>query len=207
MPDGRISGSISHKAIIEGVPIEFYGPDGVLRGDKVRLIDLDDAEANDWLAVNQFSVIEAGQAKETANRRPDLVVFVNGLPLGVIELKNPGDENATIDGAFNQLQTYKAQIPSLFRTNAALLMSDGLTARIASLAADRDMPWRTIECNNIAPKGSVELETVVKGVFEKRRFLRLLKDFIVFGDGGNGVVKILASRRKPCRPNGRVYKT
>jgi type I restriction enzyme R subunit len=183
-----------HKAIIEGVPVEFYGVDGVLRGDKVRLVDFDDAEGNDWLAVNQFSIIEAGQGKETANRRPDVVVFVNGLPLGVIELKNPGDENATIDGAFNQLQTYKTQIPSLFRTNAALLTSDGLMARIGSLTADRErfMPWRTVEGDNIAPKGSVELETVVKGVFEKRRFLRLLKDFIVFGDTGGGVVKILA---------------
>jgi len=100
-----------HKAIIEGVPVEFYGADGVLRGDKVRLVDFDDAEANDWLAVNQFTVIEAGQGKEASNRRPDVVAFVNGLPLGVIELKNPGDENATIDGAFNQLQTYKAQNP------------------------------------------------------------------------------------------------
>jgi type I restriction enzyme, R subunit len=183
-----------HKAIIEGVPVEFYGTDGVLRGDKVRLVDFDDAEANDWLAVNQFTVIEAGQGKEAAKRRPDVVAFVNGLPLGVIELKNPGDENATMDGAFNQLQTYKAQIPSLFRTNAALLASDGLTARIGSLTADRErfMPWRTIEGDDIVPKGSVELETVVKGVFEKRRFLRLLKDFIVFGDTGGGVVKILA---------------
>ena len=183
-----------HKAIIEGVPVEFYGADGVLRGDKVRLVEFDDVEANDWLAVNQFTVIEAGQGREAANRRPDVVAFVNGLPLGVIELKNPGDENATMDGAFNQLQTYKAQIPSLFRTNAALLASDGLTARIGSLTADRErfMPWRTIEGDDIAPKGSVELETALKGVFEKRRFLRLLKDFIVFGDTGGGVVKILA---------------
>ena len=87
----------------------------------MRLIDFDDLEANDWLAVNQFTVIE-----NKANRRPDIVLFVNGLPLGVIELKNPGDENATMDGAFNQLQTYKAQITSTFRTNAALVISDGI---------------------------------------------------------------------------------
>ena len=88
-------------------------PDGTISGEQARLIDFDDPEANDWLAVNQFTVIE-----NKTNRRPDFVIFVNGLPLAVIELKNPGDENATLDGAFNQLQTYKAQIGSLFRTNA-----------------------------------------------------------------------------------------
>ena len=117
---------------------------------KVRLIDFDDPDANDWLAVNQFTVIE-----NKANRRPDVVIFVNGLPLGVIELKNPGDENATLDGAFNQLQTYKAQIPSLFRTNAALVISDGLAARIGSLTADRErfMPWRTVDGRRCRAKG------------------------------------------------------
>jgi hypothetical protein len=139
--------------------------------------------------VNQFTVIE-----NKANRRPDVVVFVNGLPLGVIELKNPSDENATIDGAFNQLQTYKAQIPSLFRTNAALVISDGLAACIGSLTVDRErfMPWRTVEGDQVAAKGVPELEILLKGVFEKRRFLALVKDFIVFGDTGQGLVKILA---------------
>ena len=183
-----------HKAIVEGVSVEFYGEDGVLRGDKVLLVDFEKPENNDWLAVNQFTVIEAAPGRETSNRRPDVVIFINGLPLGVVELKNPGDENATLDGAFNQLQTYKSQIPSLFRTNAALLVSDGLLARIGSLTADRErfMPWRTIEGDDIAPKGSVELETLLKGVFDKHRFLALIKDFIVFGDSGDGVVKILA---------------
>ena len=115
-----------HQYLIEGVPVEVRRPDGSIGGAYVRLIDYDDPESNDWLAVNQFTVIE-----HRANRRPDVVVFVNGLPLGVIELKNPGDENATLDGAFNQLQTYKAQIPSLFRTNAAMVISDGIAARIA----------------------------------------------------------------------------
>ena len=104
--------------------------------------------------MNQFTVIE-----NKANRRPDVVMFVNGLPLGVIELKNPGDENATMDGAFNQLQTYKAQISSLFRTNAALVISDGLSARIGSLTADRErfMPWRSIEGGEDAARGTPEL--------------------------------------------------
>jgi type I restriction enzyme R subunit len=178
-----------HQFIVEGVPVEFYGEDGVLKGDHVKLIDFDDLDANDWLAVNQFTVIE-----NKANRRPDVVIFVNGLPLGVIELKNPGDENATLDGAFNQLQTYKAQIPSLFRTNAALVLSDGLAARIGSLTSDRErfMPWRTVMGDDIAPKGTPELETLLKGVFDKRNLLNLIKDFVVFSDTGSGLIKILA---------------
>jgi type I restriction enzyme, R subunit len=178
-----------HRYLIEGVPVEVTREDGSITGEQARLIDYDDPAANDWLAVNQFTVIE-----NKANRRPDVVLFVNGVPLGVIELKNPGDENATLDGAFNQLQTYKAQITSLFRTNAALVISDGIWARIGSLTADfeRFMPWRTVEGDDLAPKGTAELETLIKGVFDKGRFLALLRDFIVFGDTGEGLAKILA---------------
>jgi len=108
--------------------------------------------------------------------------------LAVIELKNPGDENATLEGAYNQLQTYKGQIPSLFRTNAALVTSDGLHARLGSLTADleRFMPWRTVDGSTVAPKGAPELGTLIEGVFEKRRFLTLLRDFTVFGDASSG---------------------
>jgi type I restriction enzyme R subunit len=178
-----------HRYMVEGVPVEVRRADGSIGGEQVRLIDFDNPDANDWLAVNQYTVIE-----NKANRRPDVVIFVNGLPLGVIELKNPGDENATLDGAFNQLQTYKSQIPSLFRTNAVLLISDGIAARIGSLTADRErfMPWRTVTGEDIAPKGTPELETVLKGVFDRQRFLDLVKDFIVFGDTGSDVSKILA---------------
>ena len=178
-----------HRFLIEGVPVEITRPDGSIGGETARLIDFDDLAANDWLAVNQFTVIE-----NKANRRPDVVVFVNGLPLGVIELKNPGAENAALDGAFNQLQTYKAQIPSLFRTNAALVISDGLVARISSLTAtqERFMPWRTVTGETIAPKGTPELETLLKGVFDQGNFLTLMKDFVVFGDTGSGLIKILA---------------
>ena len=178
-----------HSCIIEGVPIQIRRDDGTISGEQVRLIDFDNLDANDWLAVNQYTVIE-----NKAQRRPDVVVFVNGLPLGIIELKNPGDENATLDGAFNQLQTYKAQIGSLFRTNAVMVISDGIAARIGSLTseAERFMPWRTITGDDLAPKGAPELETVLKGVFDRRRFLDLLKGFIVFGDTGSDVSKILA---------------
>ncbi len=131
-----------HRYLIEGVPVEVVREDGGIGGDAARLIDFDDIEANDWLAVNQLTVIE-GQR----NRRSDIVLFVNGLPLAVIELKNPGDENATLEGAFNQIQTYKDDIPSLFRTNAVLMTSDGLQARMGSLTAslERFMPWRTVD--------------------------------------------------------------
>jgi type I restriction enzyme R subunit len=178
-----------HRYIIEGVPVEVRRADGSVGGEQARLIDFAHPDANDWLAVNQFTVIE-----NKANRRPDVVIFVNGMPLGVVELKNPGDENATLDGAFNQLQTYKSQIASLFRTNAVLVISDGIAARIGSLTADRErfMPWRTVGGDAPAAKGSPELETVVKGVFDRRRFLDLVKDFTVFGDTGSDVSKILA---------------
>ena len=178
-----------HRYLVEGVPVEVTRKDGNIGGDVARLIDFDDVEVNDWLAVNQFTVIE-----DDHNRRPDLVLFVNGLPLAVIELKNPGDENATLEGAFNQLQTYKEEITSLFRTNAALVTSDGVNARIGSLTAnlERFMPWRTVDGSKVAPRGSPELGTVIEGVFEKSRFLTLLRDFTVFADTGSGVSKIVA---------------
>ena len=178
-----------HRYLVEGVPVEIARKDGSIGGDAARLIDFDRADANDWLAVNQFTVSE-----HERNRRPDVVLFVNGLPLAVIELKSPGDENATLEGAFNQLQTYKDEIPSLFRTNAALMTSDGLQARLGALTAnlERFMPWRTVDGAAIAPKGAPELQTVIEGVFEKHRFLTLIRDFTVFGDPGSGLVKIAA---------------
>jgi type I restriction enzyme R subunit len=178
-----------HRMLVEGLDVEVSREDGTIGGDKARLIDFDNPDNNDWLAVNQFTVIE-----HQNNRRPDVVVFVNGLPVTVIELKNPGDENATLVGAFNQLQTYKDRIPSLFRTNAVLVTSDGILGRIGSLTADieRFMPWRTTAGRVIEPKGWPELATLIEGVFEKRRFLSLIRDFTVFGDTGAGLVKIVA---------------
>jgi type I restriction enzyme R subunit len=157
--------------------VEYPRPDGSIAGDHVRLVDFDDVRANDWLAVNQFTVIE-GQH----NRRPDIVVFVNGLPLGLIELKNAADEDATIWSAYAQLQTYKAEIPSLLHYNAALVVSDGLQARIGSLTANQEWfkVWRTIDGEGDAPKTALELEVLVRGVFERQRFLDLLQHFIVF---------------------------
>jgi type I restriction enzyme R subunit len=178
-----------HRLMTEGVDVEYYAEDGTLTAGKVTLIDFERPDRNDWLAVRQFVVIY-GQHK----RRPDVVVFVNGLPLAVIELKAPGSENATLLGAFHQLQTYKQQIPPLFHTNALLVASDGIVARVGSLSADfeRFMPWRTTDGTDVAPKGAPELSTLIEGVFEHRRLLDLLRDFTVFGETGSGLVKIIA---------------
>ena len=178
-----------HRFMVEGVGVEYYDADGTIRGDTVRLIDFDTLELNDWLVLSQMTVIENGN-----HRRPDVVLYLNGLPLAVIELKSPGAENATLDGAFNQLQTYKDQIPSLFRTNAVLVTSDGLHARLGPLTAnlERFMPWRTVDGSAVSRKGAPELGTVIEGVFEKARFLTLIRDFTVFADTGSGLVKIVA---------------
>jgi type I restriction enzyme R subunit len=178
-----------HRMLTDGVDVS-YMQDGREVHDKVWLLDLEDLENNDWLAVNQFTVIE-----DRRNRRPDIVVFVNGLPLGVIELKNPADENATIQHAYNQLQTYKQDIPSLFIYNELLVISDGLEARSGTLTSgwDRFMPWRTIDGTEVTPKGSVELEVLLKGIFDKRRFLDLMLNFIVFEDDGSSVLKKIAA--------------
>lgn len=178
-----------HKLMTEGVDIEYYALDGTLTAGKVALIDFENPEQNDCLAVSQFVVIN-GQN----NRRPDVVVFMNGLPLGVIELKAPGSVGAHLLGAFNQLQTYKAQIPALFHTNALLVTSDGITARMGSLSADQErfMPWRTTDGTEVAPKGAPELSTLIEGVFEHRRLLDLIRHFTVFGETGSGLSKIIA---------------
>ena len=178
-----------HRLLVEGATVEYRNADGAIVGDRVQFIDLNEPENNDWLIVNQFTVVEGRN-----NRRPDLVVFVNGLPLAVLELKNPGTEAATLESAYNQLQTYKREIPDLFRTNSVLVTSDGLQARIGSLTAnaERFMPWRTVDGTDFASRGTPELETLLKGVFDKHRFLRLLRDFTVFGDRGDGLFKITA---------------
>ena len=138
-----------HKLLVDGVDVEITRPDGSIAGDKVWLVDFEHPEANDFLAINQFTMVE-----DKINRRPDVVVFVNGLPLGVMELKNPSDENATAKTAFHQLQTYKQQIPSLFVTNELLVVSDGMrraTARSTARSGSGSSPWRTIDGDGVEP--------------------------------------------------------
>ncbi len=178
-----------HRLLVEGVKVEYRDTDGRIVYTQARLIDYQDVRNNDFWVVDQFTVVEGEY-----QRRPDVVVFVNGLPLAVVELKNPSAELATLSTAFHQLQTYKRQIPSLFRTNAALVITDGLMARVGSLTAneERFMPWRTTDGSSILPKGMPEADTLIEGVFEPTRFLELIRDFTVFLDTGAGAVKILA---------------
>jgi type I restriction enzyme, R subunit len=172
-----------HRLIVDGVTVEYRTADGHIRGAQARVVDFDCVEANDWLAVNQFSVLENKHA-----RRPDIVLFINGLPLAILELKNAADENATIWSAFVQLQTYKIGIPALFATNAVLVVSDGVEARIGTLTAGREWfkPWRTIAGESLADSYLPEIQVIIEGVFAPQRFLDLVRDFIVFEDGGGG---------------------
>ncbi|MGA3057808.1 MAG: type I restriction endonuclease subunit R [Candidatus Limnocylindrales bacterium] len=175
---------VVHKMLVDCVTVEYRRADGSIAGAQARVIDFDDPDNNDWLAVNQFTVV----GPQGHNRRADIVIFLNGLPLGVIELKNPADEKATISGALKQLQTYQSQIPALFDYNCALVVSDGTEARIGVLGAGKEWfkPWRTIDGRGDAPKGMPELQVVLEGVFDKRRFLDLIRYFIVFEDEGGG---------------------
>ncbi len=172
-----------HRMLVDGVAVEYRRPDGSITGTQAQVIDFDTPDNNDWLAVNQFTVADGQHT-----RRPDVVLFVNGLPLAVIELKNPADENATVWSAYHQLQTYQAQIPALFATNAVLLASDGVQARIGALGAGKEWfkPWRTITGQQDAAAILAELQVVLEGVFEKRRFLNLVRHFLVFEDEGDG---------------------
>ena len=179
-----------HRMVVAGVTVEYVDTNGRVRGAQVRLLDFDEPDANDWFAVNQFTVVE-----NRHERRPDIVLFVNGLPLAVVELKNPVDEDATVWSAFQQLQTYKAEIPSLFVFNAALIVSDGLEARIGTLTAGREWckPWRTISGEALADPSLPQLQVLLEGVFTRRRLLALVRDFIVFEDDGSGdLVKKMA---------------
>lgn len=176
-----------HRLLVGGVPVQ-YQKDGETRGDFVRLIDWVDVQANEWLAVNQFSI---QGPKHT--RRPDIILFVNGLPLVLLELKNPADVNADLVKAFDQLQTYKEQIPDVFHYNEILVISDGSEARMGSLSADieRFTRWRTIDGATVDPLGEFnELETLVRGVLQPAMLLDYLRYFVLFEDDGRLVKKI-----------------
>jgi type I restriction enzyme R subunit len=195
-----------HRLLRDGVDVEYARPDGSTKHDKAWLVDFSEVRANDWLAVNQFTVIE-GQH----NRRPDIVVFVNGLPLALIELKNAADEDATIWSAYAQLQTYKAEVPSMLAYNAALVVSDGLQARMGSLTANQEWfkVWRTIDGEGDAPKTALELEVLVRGVFERQRFLDLLQHFIVFEENPDtgAIHKIIAGYHQFHAVNAAIEET
>jgi len=176
-----------HKLLVGGVPVQ-YQQDGDTRGDFVRLIDWADASRNDYWAVNQFTLKGAHHT-----RRPDIILFVNGLPLVLIELKNPADLNADVWKAYDQIQTYKEQIPDVFQANEVLVISDGTEALLGSLSADpeRFMAWRTIDGDTVDPLGQFnELQTLVRGVLAPKYLLDYLRYFVLFEDDGTLVKKI-----------------
>ncbi|WP_420441400.1 type I restriction endonuclease subunit R [Candidatus Palauibacter sp.] len=172
-----------HRLLVDGVGVEYRTPGGAMRGAQVSVLDYEHVSSNDWLAVNQFTVVEGEH-----ERRPDVMLFVNGLPLGLIELKNPADEKATVWTAWTQIQTYKAELTDLFAFNAVLVVSDGLKARMGTLTAGREWfkPWRTITGETLAGPGLPQLQVMLEGMCERSRFLLLVRDFIVCEDDGSG---------------------
>lgn len=188
-----------HQVLVDGVEVSYQDKTGLTRHDKVKLFDFDDVENNNFLAVNQFTVIENNH-----QRRPDILVFINGLPIAIFELKNPGKENATIQGAFNQLQTYKSDIPSLFSYNELCVIGDGVNIRLGSLTADfeRFMKWKN---ENDKVSGS-EMEVLLRNVFAKNILLDIIKSFIVFQSDGKNIFKILAAYHQYYATNKAVAK-
>ena len=177
-----------HRLLIDGIKVQFNQGDEKIT-DHVQLIDFQNPDNNQFLVVNQFTV-----QGSKMNRRPDVVVFINGLPIAVIELKNPADENADVWDAHNQLQTYKEEIPDLFAFNEALVVSDGITARIGSLTANKErfMPWRTIKNENDKPLLEYELEKVVRGFFDRELLLDYIRYFVLFEQDGDAIIKKIA---------------
>ena len=178
-----------HQCLVNGISVEYLRPDGTIGYDPVRIVDFNEPDNNDWLVVNQFTMTENGHT-----RRPDIVVFVNGLPLAVFELKNLASESTNIWSAFAQFETYKAEIPSLFVFNELLVVSDGADARIGTLSSNKErfLPWRTVEGEALAPATLSRLEVLLRGVFDKRRLLDLIRYFVVFENDGEVNVKKVA---------------
>jgi type I restriction enzyme R subunit len=191
-----------HQLLAGGVPVEHRIEDGSIRTSLVWLIDWDNPDANDWLAVNQFTVIES------KNRRPDILVFVNGLPLGLLELKNPGDQNATLKGAWHQVQTYRTDIPAVFRPNAVTVVSDGTSASMSSFTAgwEHYAPWKTIDGRDVITDRPA-LEVLIRGVFDQTRFLDIVRNFVVFSDEPQGLVKRVAKYHQYWAVNAAVEST
>lgn len=177
-----------HQSLLEGVKVEFEAK-GESTTDYVQLVDFSKVSNNQFLVVNQYSITGS-----KGNRRPDVIVFINGLPLAVLELKNPADNNADIWSAYQQLQTYNEEIPDLFIFNEALVVSDGLNARIGSLTANKErfLPWRVVDNENDKPLFKYFLETLVKGFFKPELFLDYIRHFVLFEQDGDAIIKKIA---------------
>ena len=179
----------AHRMLVDGITVEYRDDNGAIRGAQARLVDYDEPSNNDWLAVNQLPVLD-----NRNSRRPDILLFVNGIPLVLMELKNAADAEATIWTAYNQCQTYRAELPTLFSYNAMMVVSDGTEARIGTFTSGREWfkPWRTITGEDLADPLMPEIQVLVGGVFQRRHFLNLLRDFLVFEDDGGRLVKKMA---------------
>ncbi len=173
------SNKVMHRHLVNSISIEKTDPEGGIAYEEIKLIDYENPQQNDWVVVNQFTI--QGQRE----RRPDLVVFLNGLPLAVFEFKTISEESVTIKDAFQQFQNYFKDIPSLFLTNELLIISDGHSAKLGALFTkfERFMSWRSVDGENIASRATPELETLIKGVFPKDRLLDLIRHFVVFESG------------------------
>jgi type I restriction enzyme R subunit len=193
-----------HNFLVNGVTVEFLRTDGNIGYEPLQIIDFKEPENNDWAAVNQFTIKEGSHT-----RRPDIIIFVNGLPLAVIELKNAADENVNVWDAYQQLQTYKSELSNLFTFNELLIASDGLEARMGTLSSDKErfLPWRTIEGEELAPKTITQLEVMLRGVFERRRFLDLLQYFIVYDTDKDNVIKKVAGYHQFHAVGGAIQAT
>jgi type I restriction enzyme R subunit len=194
-----------HRMLTEGVDVKFNIGEGKSRTDKVWLIDFTNPESNEFLAVNQFTVTENHN-----NKRPDIVLFINGLPLVVIELKNPVDENADVKAAFNQLQTYKQLIPSLFSYSAFLIASDGWFAKVGTITSDysRFMEWKTSDSETIVDANiEPELEPMIKGLLSKKTLLDVIRHFIVFEESKEKTLKKIAAYHQYYAVNKAIEST
>ena len=176
-----------HTLLTDGVSVEYRHSDGSVRTAQVKLFDFGDPKNNDFVAVNQLTVVQ-----DKINRRPDVVLFVNGIPLVVIELKNATDSKASLHAAFNQIQTYKSQISSLFRFNELCVISDGIDARIGTLTApiERFMAWKTVSGERV-DDGVPELDVLTRGVFDKKRLLDIIQNFVVFEHDSKDETKLI----------------
>ncbi len=202
-PDLVVNNRRFHKMLVDGVDVE-YRKDGRIIGDKVWLMDFNEPKNNEFLAINQFTVIENNH-----NRRPDIVLFVNGIPLAVIELKNPVDENATIMTAFNQFETYKSQIPSLFNYNEILIISDGFKAKAGTITSNREwfLPWKTIDGIEKASVGMPEIEVLIRGMLQKSIFVDLIQHFVVFEQERDSLLKKIAAYHQYHAVNAAIIAT
>ncbi|MFN4247374.1 MAG: type I restriction endonuclease subunit R [Flavipsychrobacter sp.] len=202
-PTLLINNEIFHKYLTEGIDVEIRTDDGV-RGEKVYIVDFGRPERNEFLVINQFTIIEGNY-----NKRPDIILFINGLPLVVIELKNATDENATIKSAYNQLQTYKEYIPSLFNYNELLIVSDGLDALCGTITSDygRFMSWKTKDGRTTADTLQPQMEVMFKGMLNKQTLLDLIHHFIVFEKSKEKTLKKVAAYHQYYAVNKAVVTT